>query len=84
MARIVLKQRTREIWQKLSHLNARPDQIAAGFSIGTFASFLPLNSIPNNHGGRWGVVAEKERDGRSHRGCDRDSLYPAFALNVAS
>ena len=46
MARIALKQRTREIWQKLSHLNARPDQIAAGFSIGIFASFLPLNPSP--------------------------------------
>jgi uncharacterized protein (DUF2062 family) len=43
MARIALKQRTRQIWQKLSHLNATPDQIAAGFSIGIFASFLPLN-----------------------------------------
>jgi hypothetical protein len=41
-----LKQRTREIWQKLSHLNATPDQIAAGFSIGIFASFLPLNPSP--------------------------------------
>jgi uncharacterized protein len=46
MARITLKQRTREIWQKLSHLDARPDQIAAGFSIGIFASFLPLNPSP--------------------------------------
>jgi uncharacterized protein (DUF2062 family) len=46
MARIALKQRIREIWQKLSHLNARPDQIAAGFSIGIFASFLPLNPSP--------------------------------------
>ena len=46
MARIALKQRTRQIWQKLSHLNATPDQIAAGFSIGIFASFLPLNPSP--------------------------------------
>src|ERR1039458_9040011 len=46
MARIALKQRTREIWQKLSALDARPDQIAAGFSIGIFASFLPLNPSP--------------------------------------
>ena len=46
MARIALKQRAREIWQKLSHLNATPDQIAAGFSIGIFASFLPLNPSP--------------------------------------
>jgi uncharacterized protein (DUF2062 family) len=46
MTRITLKQRTREIWQKLSHLNATPDQIATGFSIGIFASFLPLNPSP--------------------------------------
>jgi hypothetical protein len=46
MARIALKQRAREIWQKLSHLNATPDQIAAGFSIGIFASFIPLNPSP--------------------------------------
>jgi uncharacterized protein len=46
MARIALKQRIREIWQKLSHLDARPDQIAAGFSIGIVASFLPLNPSP--------------------------------------
>ena len=46
MVKIALKQRTREIWQKLSHLDARPDQIAAGFSIGIFASFLPLNPSP--------------------------------------
>jgi hypothetical protein len=46
MARIALKQRTRQIWQKLSRLNATPDQIAAGFSIGIFASFIPLNPSP--------------------------------------
>jgi len=46
MARITLKQRIREIWQKLKHLDARPDQIAAGFSIGIFAGFLPLNPSP--------------------------------------
>jgi uncharacterized protein (DUF2062 family) len=46
MARFALKQRARQIWQKLSHLNATPDQIAAGFSIGIFASFLPLNPSP--------------------------------------
>ena len=34
------------MWQKLSHLNATPDQIAAGFSIGIFAGFLPLNPSP--------------------------------------
>ena len=46
MARITLKQRTRKIWQKLSNLNARPGQIAAGFCIGIFASLLPLNPSP--------------------------------------
>jgi len=46
MARFALKQRVREIWQKLKHLNATPDQIAAGFSIGIFASFLHLNPSP--------------------------------------
>jgi uncharacterized protein len=46
MPRIALKQRIRDIWQKLSHLDARPDQIAAGFSIGIAASFLPLNPSP--------------------------------------
>jgi uncharacterized protein (DUF2062 family) len=46
MASIALKQHIREMWQKLSHLDARPEQIAAGFSIGIFASFLPLNPSP--------------------------------------
>ena len=46
MARLPLKQRARQIWQKLSHLDATSDQIAAGFSIGIFASFLPLNPSP--------------------------------------
>jgi uncharacterized protein len=46
MARITLKQRARQIWQKLSHLNATPNQIAAGFSIGIFVGFLPLNPSP--------------------------------------
>lgn len=46
MARLALKQRAREIWHKLTHLDATPDQIAAGFSIGIFASFLPLNPSP--------------------------------------
>jgi len=46
MTRITLKQRARALWQKLSRLDARPDQIAAGFSIGIFASFLPLNPSP--------------------------------------
>ncbi len=46
MTRISVKQRTREVWQKLSHLDARPDLIAAGFAIGIVASFLPLNPSP--------------------------------------
>jgi uncharacterized protein len=46
MSTIALKQRTREMWHKLSHLDARPNQIAAGFSIGIAASFLPLNPSP--------------------------------------
>ena len=45
-AKLSLKQRVRETWQKLSHLDARPDQIAAGFSIGIVASVLPLNPSP--------------------------------------
>jgi hypothetical protein len=40
------RQRIREIWQKLSNIDARPDQIAAGFAIGIAASFLPLNPSP--------------------------------------
>ena len=46
MTRITLKQRARAFWEKLSQLDARPDQIAAGFSIGIAASFLPLNPSP--------------------------------------
>ncbi len=46
MTSLSLKQKTREIWQKLSRIDARPDQIAAGFSIGIVASFLPLNPSP--------------------------------------
>jgi uncharacterized protein (DUF2062 family) len=34
------------IWHKLARLDATPDQIAIGFSIGIFASFLPLNPSP--------------------------------------
>jgi uncharacterized protein len=44
--RIALRQRGRELWHKLKHIDARPDQIATGFSIGIFASFLPLNPSP--------------------------------------
>jgi uncharacterized protein (DUF2062 family) len=46
MAHITLKHRAREIWHRLSHLDARPDQIAAGFSIGVVAGLLPLNPSP--------------------------------------
>jgi uncharacterized protein (DUF2062 family) len=46
MTRSTLKHRIQETWQKLKHLDARPDQIAAGFSIGIFAGFLPLNPSP--------------------------------------
>ena len=46
MIRLNLKRRIRETWHKLSHLDARPDQIAAGFSIGIVAGFLPLNPSP--------------------------------------
>ncbi|MGD1020134.1 MAG: DUF2062 domain-containing protein [Verrucomicrobiia bacterium] len=46
MTKITLKQRARGFWHKLTHLDARPDQIAASFSIGIVASFLPLNPSP--------------------------------------
>ena len=46
MAGVPLKRRIRETWQKLSRLDARPRQIAAGFSIGIAAGFLPLNPSP--------------------------------------
>ena len=46
MSRITLKQRIRKTWQKLSRLDARPDQIAAGFCIGIVAGLLPLNPSP--------------------------------------
>jgi uncharacterized protein (DUF2062 family) len=41
-----LTRRIREVWHKLSRLDARPDQIAAGFSIGIAAGLLPLNPSP--------------------------------------
>jgi len=44
--RIDLKKRTRKLWQKLSRIDARPDQIATGFTIGIVASFVPLNPSP--------------------------------------
>jgi uncharacterized protein (DUF2062 family) len=46
MTRLNLKQRIRGTWHKLSHLDARPDQIAAGFCIGIAAGFLPFNPSP--------------------------------------
>jgi uncharacterized protein (DUF2062 family) len=46
MAKFPARPRLRGIWQKLSQLDARPGQIAAGFSIGIAASFLPLNPSP--------------------------------------
>src|ERR1035437_1658946 len=46
MTGITLKQRIRELWQELKHLDARPDQIATGFSIGIIAGLLPLNPSP--------------------------------------
>src|SRR5580693_2003873 len=46
MTRFNLKRRIRETWHKLSHLEARPDQIAAGFTIGIVAGFLPFNPSP--------------------------------------
>ena len=42
MARRSLKQRVRDIWRKLRHLNATPHQIGAGFALGVFVSFLPI------------------------------------------
>jgi uncharacterized protein (DUF2062 family) len=46
MSRLFLRRRIRETWQKLSQLDARPDQIAAGFAIGIMAGLLPLNPSP--------------------------------------
>ncbi len=46
MAGLNLKRRIREAWQKLSTLDTSAEQIAAGFSIGIAASFLPLNPSP--------------------------------------
>jgi hypothetical protein len=46
VARVALNLRIREAWHRLSHLDARPDQVAAGFSIGVFAALLPLNPSP--------------------------------------
>jgi uncharacterized protein len=46
VTRSTLKRRLQDLWQKLSRVDARPDQIAVGFSIGIVASFLPLNPSP--------------------------------------
>ena len=35
-------QRVRQLWHKLIHLKESPQQIAGGFSIGIFTSFLPI------------------------------------------
>ena len=46
MVRSALTRRAREMWLNLSRLEARPDRIAAGFSIGVAASLVPLNPSP--------------------------------------
>lgn len=46
MAEFAIKRRIRAVWQKLKRFDARPEQIAAGFSIGIVASFIPLNPSP--------------------------------------
>jgi len=46
MTELGIKRRIRATWQKLKRFDARPDQIAAGFSIGIVASFIPLNPSP--------------------------------------
>ena len=46
MAGTTLKQRIRETWHRLSLLDARPGDIAAGFTIGIVAGLLPLNPSP--------------------------------------
>jgi len=37
-----LKQRIRDVWNKLAHIRATPRQIAGGFALGVFVSFLPI------------------------------------------
>ena len=46
MTRVTLKQRARDIWQKLARLDAEPIEIAAGFCIGIASGFIPLNPSP--------------------------------------
>ena len=36
------KQRIRDVWNKLAHIHASPHEIAAGFALGVFVSFLPI------------------------------------------
>ncbi len=37
-----LKQRIRDLWNRLSHIHATPHEIATGFALGVFVSFLPI------------------------------------------
>ncbi len=37
-----LKRRIREVWNKLARIHASPHEIAAGFALGVFVSFLPI------------------------------------------
>lgn len=37
-----LKQPLREVWDKLAHIRATPREIAGGFALGVFVSFLPI------------------------------------------
>ena len=45
--------------------------------------FSAAESIPPDRGDRGGVAAEKERDSRRRRGGGFDSLYSAFAFDLA-
>jgi uncharacterized protein (DUF2062 family) len=40
--RAALKERIRNVWNKLAHIRATPREIAAGFALGVFVSFLPI------------------------------------------
>ncbi len=40
--RATLKQQIRDVWNKLARIRATPHQIAAGFALGFFVSFLPI------------------------------------------
>jgi uncharacterized protein (DUF2062 family) len=46
LTKISLRTRIHGVWQTLSRLDARPDQIAGGFAIGIVAGFVPLNPSP--------------------------------------